>query len=190
MIDPKLMYPPKARYTLVFSNNTAIFTSEMPDFYLGCYEYLFEDLKDMLLSNSYLVMVNIMREYRSDWLHKQADTIYESSLSSVAADMDYTAHYDLDGITPLNILFDYLYQNEMMVKNIIYNIADRLVLTLFHPLHAFMITSQRLGVTYTDIDFAIGDYGQSILVTCTTNIEVIKKHDPCLYDRLSLLASV
>lgn len=190
MVDPSAFYPPKHSYRLLFDNNIQLPSQDNPEFYEQWYDYIFEEIKDLLLNNDYLKMVNIMRYHRIAHIQNMVDEIYTCGLESTNIDMDEEDTAQPGCYTTTHILWDYLFYNEHIVKSNLFTIADRLILTLFHPLHEFVIHSRTCGMSYSDFNFSKVRNGTAIEVMCTTNIEVIKNYDQNWYDRLSLLATV
>lgn len=190
MIDPAKLYPVKYSYQLCFENTILDLIVEHPSYYNSCYEFLFEQIKDLLLSNMYLTIVNVMRYHRNDHLNTIVNDIYESSLDSACADADEDSTLDPLSYTDNHRLWDYLFRNETVVKTNLFHIADRIILRLFHPLHEFVVSAKNLGMYFSDYTLRLTNHNTAVIVTCMTHIEVIKKYDQHWYDRLSMLAAI
>lgn len=189
MIDISHLLPVRQQYKLRFDNNITVLATEYKEFYDDWLEFLFDDVCDTLLEKRYLITVNSMRCHRVEYLTTLVNAIYEIAFESVGTSRDENELVNPGIYTTEHLMWDYLYGFESKVKNNLYHIADRLIFTVFHPLHEFVVGAAQNGVTFTDFQFNHVNHGDSIIVTCVTNIEVLKIHDPHLYDRLSLLAS-
>ena len=190
MIDPAKLFPPKYSYRLCFENNVLEFLNKYPSYYNGWYEFLFEQVKDLLISGSYLTMVNVMRYHRIDHLTTMVDEMYDCSLDSACADMDEDNELNPNVFTDNHQLWEYLFNNEFLVKDTLFQIADRMILSIFHPLHQFVVEAKHFGMHFSDFSYAMVNNKHAVSVSCVTHIEVIKKYDPSWYDRLSMLAPV
>lgn len=190
MITMDNMLPIRDRYSLLFEDNLSVYTQNCPSYYWSWIEYVFELMQDMLLSNEYIKVTVLMRNHRIEWLENMVESVYAESIESVRCDLEDDEENN-QPLEPANVmLYNYLYDNPDEVTSRMFNIANYLIYTIFHPLYNFVAHAKNVGMTFTSFILSPIENTNTIQVSCITNIEVIKRYDKDWYDRLSLLAAV
>lgn len=184
------LLPLKPSYVMMFNNQITRFMEGNPSYYESWTEYIFEHLEDLMLSNHYLTVVTMMRTRSAEYIGSLVGDIYDESLVAVGLDLDDDAEEYPGEYTSSYALYDYLYDNKFEVTRCMYAIAHSLIYNVFHRLHHFVVEASKLDITFAEFSLTYPKDHTSLIVTCKPSMEVIKRYDEGLYDRLNMLTPV
>lgn len=189
-------------YTLMF--NDFMESLILPGFPL--YEFWFDELfthaKELLLTDRYITVVNTMRYRKRMYIADLIETSFSETISDTIVAICDSGSYDVDqfgnvvstsqedGLQQTQARLIYLEENETLIKQNMFFIAQNIFMSIFHEIYGFVVQSKNNGIIFSDVVYKREPSQGCFIITCQINEEVIKKHDTQWYDRLSLLYPV
>lgn len=168
--------------TVTFNNVFQRYIEIYPAIYSEFVTLAFNDISNYIVTNKYLLIINMFREHFAHFITSKAERYYYDLYSFLVTEV---ASYEVTD--DINQMLVYVKNHKDDILMTLPNLVIDIVVEITHQLYNYALTCANGGVSFSEFELKIVNH-TTATVRCYVNMESIKKHDEQLYDRLTLFA--